>query len=193
MTGERSRRRVRAGRRGSFPPGVLVFVLFLVPVGCGDDAAGPPRIGDPAPSYESRTLGGEPLAVGVVEDAPVLLNFWATWCTPCRTETPFLQEIHERYGPRGLRVVGVSMDSPGSEPEIRAFVKEMGVSYRVVHDARQRGMDVFHLLGLPATFVLDRQGTIRFARIGPVSEGDADFRAVLERVVSQELVSSGGG
>lgn len=183
MTGEPFRRR-EGRRRITFCLEVLACALFFLPAGCGEDPDGPPRVGDLAPTYQSRTLDGETLAVGTAKDGPVLLNFWATWCTPCRTETPFLQEIHDRYGPRGLRVVGVSMDSPGSKPEIRAFVEEMGVSYRVVHDARQRGMDVFHLLGLPATFVLDRRGTIRFARIGPVSEEDADFRAVLEQVVS---------
>lgn len=161
-------------------------VILAAPlVACsGDGAAGAPRVGDAAPSYTARTLDGEAAAVGEPDGAPVLLNFWATWCTPCRTETPFLQRIHERYGSRGLRVIGVSMDSPGSVADIRAFVEEMDVTYRILHDPRQQGMDRFRLLGLPATFVLDRDGRIRFARIGPVSEEDEDFRAVLEQVVS---------
>lgn len=165
---------------------LLVLLAFGGLAACGSDgdARDRPTVGEAAPAYDARTLEGASVALADFAGEPVLLNFWATWCTPCRTETPFLQALHERYRDQGLAVVGVSMDSPGSISDVRGFVAEMGVTYRILHDPRQRGMDRFDLLGLPATFVLDRDGRIRFARIGPVSEADEDFRAVLEEVVS---------
>lgn len=145
---------------------------------------GGPAVGDPAPAYTVENLAGEPASLADYRGAPVLLNFWATWCTPCRTETPFLQSIHEEYRPNGLRVVGVSMDSPGSLADIRSFMEEMGVTYDILYDSRQLGMDRFSLIGLPATYVLDSEGRVRFARVGPVSEGDQEFIDTLDEVTS---------
>lgn len=158
--------------------------LTLVLVSCDDASRGPPRVGDRVPAYDAATLEGERVGLEDLEGDPVLLNFWATWCTPCRAETPFLQTLHERYGDEGLQVVGVSMDSRGSAGDIHRFLDEFGVTYRILHDPAQRAMDRFSIVGLPATFVLDRDGTIRFARIGPVSEEDEEFRSMLEEVVS---------
>lgn len=162
----------------------LLFAAVLPTSACEGEGGGNARVGDSAPAYEVSTLDGEPVRLNDLEGRPVLLNFWATWCTPCREETPFLQSIHQRFRDRGLQVVGVSMDSPGSTGDIHAFLEEMGVTYRILHDPRQTGMDRFGLMGLPATFVLDADGRIRFARIGPVSEEDEEFRLVLREVVS---------
>ncbi|MDX1566164.1 MAG: TlpA disulfide reductase family protein [Longimicrobiales bacterium] len=141
-------------------------------------------VGDPAPEYTIQDLEGNPASLGDFRGQPVLLNFWATWCTPCRTETPFLQSIHERYNTRGLQVVGVSLDSPGSVDEIRDFMEEFDVGYRILYDPRQVGMDRFSLIGLPVTYVLDPEARIRFVRVGPVSEDDEEFMETLEDVTS---------
>lgn len=162
--------------------GLLLLVLGVAACDAGPD--GPPRAGDRAPDYDAATLDGDRVSLADLEGSPLLLNFWATWCTPCRTETPFLQSLHERYGEAGLRVVGVSMDSRGSVEEIRRFADEFGVTYRILHDPAQAGMDRFAIVGLPATFVLDSDGRIRFARIGPVSEEDEAFRSTLEDLTS---------
>lgn len=160
-------------------------VLSVALAACGPGSGGgSPAVGEQAPEYALSTLGGEGIRLADYRGEPVLLNFWATWCTPCRTETPFLQSLHELYEDRGLRVIGVSMDSPGSLDEIRSFVGEMGVTYDILHDSRQAGMDRFSIMGLPATYVLDRGGEIRFMRIGPVSESDREFLSALDEVTS---------
>lgn len=162
----------------------IVAVLFLA--GCEPRIGweGGVAVGDAVPAYTVETLSGESASLSDYRGAPVLLNFWATWCTPCRTETPFLQSLHEEYRSDGLQVVGVSMDSPGSLNDIRDFMQEMGVTYDILYDPRQLGMDRFSLIGLPATYVLDSEGRIRFARVGPVSEGDREFLDTLEEVTS---------
>ena len=165
---------------------VAVVSGAVLAAACGSDggSSGSARVGDPAPEYRVSTLDGDSVRLSDFRGGPVLLNFWATWCAPCRHETPFLQSIHERFRDRGLQVVGVSMDSPGSMDDIRAFLDEMDVTYEILHDARQRGMDRFSLMGLPATFVLDEEGRIQFARIGPVSEEDREFLDALRQVSS---------
>ena len=110
----------------------------------------------------------------------MLLNFWATWCGPCRFETPFLQELFEEYDERGFEIVGVSMDTGDAADQVAMFVEEYGVSYTILHDSQMRGMEVYQILGLPATFLLDREGTLVWMKYGPVSETDAAFFQAIE-------------
>lgn len=159
--------------------------LLLAACSGGEEGSrgGPPREGNPAPEYGASTLDGEEVTLASFEGEPVLLNFWATWCTPCRREMPFLQSLHEEYSPEGLQVVGVSVDSRASESQIRSFLDQVGVTYPILHDPEGRGMDVFSVLGLPATYIVGRDGTIRFVRIGPIHESDQEFLDALREAV----------
>jgi thiol-disulfide isomerase/thioredoxin len=133
---------------------------------------------------EAETLAGTPFSLRGLRGGPALINLWATWCAPCRAETPFLQEIHEEYGPRGLQVVGLSMDGEGNRDGVEAFIEEFEVTYTMVHDFRAEAMDLFHTIGLPATFLLDAEGRFQVIRLGPVSETDREFLAALEALTS---------
>lgn len=175
------------GRGAGLAPATVALAVLPVLLGACEPQIGwqgGPAVGDPAPSYTVETLSGEAVSLDDFRGRPLLLNFWATWCTPCRTETPFLQSLYEAHRGKGLQVVGVSMDSPGSLEDIREFTAEMGVTYDVLYDPRQVGMDRFSLIGLPATYVLDSEGEIRFFRVGPVSEGDQEFLDTLYEVTS---------
>ncbi len=141
---------------------------------------GPPRAGDPAPEVRAATLEGESLALSDLRGRVVLVNLWATWCGPCRIETPFLQSLYEEYRGRGFEIVGISVDDVGFEDAVRDFVGEYGVSYTVLHDPEMRSMDAFQAIGLPATYLVDRDGVVRLARVGPVSEEDREFFDALE-------------
>jgi thiol-disulfide isomerase/thioredoxin len=114
----------------------------------------------------------------------VLLNLWATWCVPCRTETPYLQSISEEYRDRGLRVVGVSQDVGDAGDDIRAFVERYGVTYTILHDRQMRGLDLYRVNGLPGTFLIDREGVLRWMQYGPIREGDPAFLQALDDVLS---------
>lgn len=181
--------RLIRGTRASFlcrtrPWGTIPVVLFLLLAACSEVGSGPPQLGEPAPAFEGASLEGETLSLEELRGEPVLLNLWATWCTPCRTETPYLQSLHERYRAEGLRVVGVTVDHNGSIGQIETFLEEYGVTYDILHDPRMGSMDTFSVWGLPATYLIDRDGRIRFIRMGPVDEGDREFEAALEAVLS---------
>ncbi len=173
------------GREGAFGIRWLPVALLFTLSACGGPALdGPPQPGDPVPELTEETLDGSPFSFAGLRGAPVLVNLWATWCAPCRAETPFLQEIHEAYGPRGLQVVGISMDGAGNRDGVEAFIEEFRVSYTMVHDEGAVSMDLFHVIGLPATFLLDSDGRFRLIRLGPVSETDEEFLSTLEELVS---------
>ena len=139
-----------------------------------------PQMGNLAPAYAATTLAGEAVSLESLRGEVVLLNFWATWCGPCRFETPFLQELFEEYDERGFEIVGVSMDTGDAADQVAMFVEEYGVSYTILHDSQMRGMEVYQILGLPATFLLDREGTLVWMKYGPVSETDAAFFQAIE-------------
>jgi thiol-disulfide isomerase/thioredoxin len=147
------------------------------------DARGP-RLGRPATAYVATTLAGDSVSLASRRGEVVLLNLWATWCGPCRTETPYFQSIFEDHAGNGFRIVGVSLDVGDAVEQIEAFVEEFGVTYTILHDPQMRGMELYRALGLPATFLIDREGILRWMRYGPILEGDPDFLSALEGVLS---------
>jgi cytochrome c-type biogenesis protein len=114
---------------------------------------------------------------------PVLLNVWATWCHPCRDEIPELQAIHERYRARGLELVGVSIDADGTDEAIRAFMRDFRMTYPVWRDPGERVSTQFLVVGVPATFLIDRDGVLRWRKTGPIEQGDSSLIAAVERVL----------
>lgn len=171
---------IRTGSRAALliAVGALTAACVEIP-----DAGSRPTQGNPAPEVVGATLAGDSVALSALRGEPVLLNIWATWCAPCRREMPYLQELHERYGPRGLRVVGVTVDGGSARSQVEDFTADVGVDYEIVLDPRGRSMDAFQVVGLPATFLIDSDGIIRLARYGEVTEADTAFHEALDALV----------
>jgi peroxiredoxin len=123
---------------------------------------------------------GKYVSLESMEGKVVLLNLWATWCAPCRHETPFLQSLYEERQGDGLEIVGISMDTGDAGDLVEEFVGEYGVTYTILLDPQMRGMELYQVLGLPATFLIDRDGTLTWMRFGPVGETDTDFLNALD-------------
>lgn len=163
------------------------IVLLLVAVlGAGvhflGDELFPVSVGSQAPAFEGVTLDGakRTKTLSDYRDRVVLLNVWATWCEPCRVEMPSIEKIHREYGPQGLSVVAVSVDDPGAERRILDFTKELGLTFEVLHDARQATTRNYQITGYPETFVIARDGTIRKKVIG-ASDWSSDANRALVR------------
>ena len=112
----------------------------------------------------------------------VLVNYWATWCGPCRAEMPGLSRLARELGPQGLAVVGVSIDK-GSRDRVREFVDEMKVPYPVAFPSPLSQVDM-GLEGVPTTILVDRQGRVAKSYLGAVRE--ADFRADVETLLREQ-------
>lgn len=163
---------------------LFVVGLTLLAAACAAGEAGPPRIGEPARAYNAATLEGQEVTLESMRGQVVLLNLWATWCTPCRMETPYLQSIYEEHKDQGFEIVGISMDTRDAADDVEMFVEEYGVTYTILHDPQMRGMELYQVLGLPATFLIDREGVLRWMRYGPIPEDDPEFLKALEDVIS---------
>jgi cytochrome c biogenesis protein CcmG/thiol:disulfide interchange protein DsbE len=120
-------------------------------------------VGGDAPGFAAATLDAAPRmkTLSDYRGEVVVLNIWATWCGPCRTEMPSFEAVHRALGPKGLKVVAVSIDEPGSEGKIRDFAREFGLSFELLHDASGAIQGIYRTTGVPETFVIGRDGTIR--------------------------------
>jgi peroxiredoxin len=154
--------------------------------GTGDDTARAPEIGQPAPDYRAVTLDGDSVSLGQSRGRVVLLNVWATWCHPCREEIPVLQALHERHASRGLELVGVSVDARGEEETIREFARDFRMTYPLWLDPDERVQSTFLAIGVPATFLIDRQGALRWRHVGPVRANDSTLARELELALGSD-------
>lgn len=179
-----------------FAPAAMMLATLAMACAPGDgggaaDSAGgaarPPargaQVGAIAPDLASSRLDGQPASLDALRGAPVLLNVWATWCHPCRDEIPVLEALHREHAPQGLEVIGVSIDDDGRTADIRRFASEFGVTYTIWHDPDQRVMPTFSVIGVPTTFLIDRDGRLVWRKTGEVKAGDPALAAALESVV----------
>ena len=113
----------------------------------------------PAPDFTLESLEGKNMRLSDLRGKAVLLNFWATWCGPCKIETPWLVELQNKYGSQGLQVIGVAMDDSGKE-DIAKFAKDMGVNYPVLLGKEAVGNAYGGVPALPESFFIGRDGKI---------------------------------
>ena len=163
---------------------LMPLVLGLTAAACAGEADPYSllQIGDQAPAYGARSLDGDSVEFNQFRGKPLLVNLWATWCGPCRVEMPEIQELYERYGDQ-VRVVGVSLDSRGSEAQVRSFIEDIGVTFGILLDPEERVVRRFKTIGVPATFLIDAEGTLRHRWWGQYRPLPDDNIAILESVI----------
>jgi len=121
----------------------------------------PPR---PAPDFTLPQLAGQPLKLSDYRGKVILLDFWATWCEPCRAEIPHFVELQNKYGNQGLQIIGVSMDD--TRDPVPAFYQKFKMNYPVVMGNAHIGEQYGGVLGLPIAFLIDRKGQIHKKHMG---------------------------
>lgn len=134
-----------------------------------------PRItkSTPAPDFTLETLDGGSVRLSDLRGKAVLLNFWATWCGPCKIETPWLVELQNKYGPEGLQIIGVEAGDDGKD-DIAKFVKEMGINYPVLIGKESVGDAYGGIPALPETFFIGRDGKIVDKTMGLHGKGEIE-------------------
>lgn len=175
--------RRRTVRRGALAAGAAAL-LATVACEAAQESARAADVGATAPAYAATTLAGDSASLAALRGRAVLLNVWATWCHPCREEIPVLQALHERHAGDGLEVVGVSIDVSSERAAVGEFVQEFAMTYPVWLDPEGRVTNAFPAVGVPATFLIDREGTVRWRKIGPIAENDTSLARVLDEVLT---------
>jgi len=127
----------------------------------------PVSVGSRAPAFHATVVeaNGTMGPVRSLDDyrgQVILFNVWQTWCPPCRQEAPTLEKLYQEYGPKGLKIVSVSLDEgPDAGKKIRDFAKEFGLTFEILHDDSGDIERAYQLTGWPENFVIDRRGVIR--------------------------------
>jgi peroxiredoxin len=141
-----------------------------------------------APDFELKSLDGRAVKLSDFRGKAVVLNFWATYCAPCRVETPWLIDFYRQYKTQGLEIVGVSMDD-GGQQQVSDFVKEMNVNYTILIGNHTVGDAYGGARFLPQTFLIDREGRIVKSVLGIQSKGD--FEENINQLLASYLLKKG--
>ena len=161
-----------------------VLVLLVAVAGCvGSEPPARVEVGLEAPSYAARNLKGDSVSLALLRGKPVLLNVWATWCLPCKEEIPYLEKLHAEHVAKGLQIIGVSIDARGDEAKIESFANDFRMTYPIWRDPDERVNTRFLAIGVPSTYLIDRDGVLRWKHLGTLRPTSAGFQAALEEVL----------
>ena len=143
-----------------------------------------PREGFFAPDFTLDTLQGEQVKLSSLRGKVIVVNFWTTWCPPCRAETPALERSYEAYKDLDVVILGVNLTDQDSLKEVESFVHEFGLTYPILLDRDGAVGLLYQLSGLPTTFFINREGIIRTVVIGgPMSE--TSIRSKIEALLKE--------
>jgi peroxiredoxin len=145
-------------------------------------------VGAPAPDFNAVEIGGSGATKTIADyrGDVVLVNLWATWCVPCVTEMPSIQRLYDRYRDQGFRVVGIAVDDPPYAERVAQFVRDHGLSFEILHEGSGKVEQDYRARGIPATYVIGRDGRIRVIRQGASDWDSEASRAVVEQLLRRE-------
>jgi cytochrome c biogenesis protein CcmG/thiol:disulfide interchange protein DsbE len=161
--------------------GLLVLVALQMRRN-GPLAAGPLGAGQPAPDFELTTFDGQAYSLQALRGQIVVVNFWASWCIPCLDEAPILESAWRQYKDQGVVFIGV--DYVDTETEAKAFLQRFDITYPNGPDLGTRVSQAYRITGVPETYIVNRDGTLAHAQIGPINE--AQLQAVLDPLVGNQ-------
>lgn len=139
---------------------------------------------DVVPRYSYLALDGTPVHADSLRGRVVLVNFWATWCLPCRAEMPALESMYQRHRDAGFVIIGLAVDQAATE-KVAAFVRERGITYPIAHVGREAEHTFGGVRGYPTSFLLDRTGRVRHVVQGPI--GAVSLEAAVRRELGRAL------
>lgn len=142
-----------------------------------------------APEFTLPTLSGASVRLSDLRGKVVLVNFWATWCLPCRMEMPTIEAFYQRYKDQGLAVLAVNLDVL-STAGVEAFVKEVGVTFPIILDPSWATARAYRVVGLPTTYLIDRAGNVVVREVGERDWGDGVSQMAVERLLNEPAATT---
>ena len=138
------------------------------------------EVGKLAPDFQLPGLDGQMVSLGDFRGKAVLLNFWATWCGPCRAEMPFLQQVHEERSGEGVVILAVNIGE--SQSEVEEFMENFGLSFLMLLDADEEVARQYNIRAIPTTFFIDKDGVIWDLKIGSFAS-ESEIALKLSKVI----------
>ncbi len=179
---------MKSNRRWFFAgAGIILFLSPSIALSQGtDERAAPevqPQVGYLAPDFILPSLDGKTVRLSDFRRKNgVFINFWATWCPPCRLEMPTMEKAYQEYQSRGLEILAVSIDV-GPKGVVRNFMEEFRLTFPALLDPEREVMLLYRLFSIPASFLIDKHGIIRFKELGYRDWTDPESRKKLEVIL----------
>jgi thiol-disulfide isomerase/thioredoxin len=164
---------IRASSIGSI---VVAAVLLAAPVLAGDSAG-------PAAAFSLQSRAGKTVALADLKGQVVLINFWATWCGPCRKEMPLLEQIQKKYGPLGFTMVGINVEEDTRLME--TFLKDVPVTFPILLDPANGVSKLYNVAAMPSTVIVDRKGNVRFIHQGYVPGDEGKYQDMIRQLIRE--------
>ncbi|MBV9849200.1 MAG: TlpA family protein disulfide reductase [Armatimonadetes bacterium] len=152
-----------------------------------EQAPGGASVGRAAPDFATETTQGKPISLRSLRGKVVLLDYWATWCVPCKMAMPTLESLHRRYVGQGLKVVGISVDDSDSVRAVPAVARALGVTYTLSAspDDNNRAQKAYGVQGIPSQFLIDKKGVIRWAQGGFSFSEKQELSALIQKLLAE--------
>ncbi|HEV8539954.1 MAG TPA: TlpA disulfide reductase family protein [Nitrospiraceae bacterium] len=170
---------------------MAIFALSFVVVWLQSSKYEPLTVGKVAPDFELPDLGDKSVRLSDYRGKVVFLNFWATWCKPCREEMPSMEVLYKNFENDGLVVLAVSIDRVTTKKDIPPFVKSLSLSFPVLVDSWGQTDKRYKLMGVPETYIIDQQGVLREKIIGPRDWTRLDNLQVISGLLKSSPKSAG--
>jgi len=158
----------------------LLAISCLVAWSVSVESGSPPV---PAPNFTLKSLDGKNIKLSELTGNVVLVNFWASWCGPCRKEMPFLNAIHNKYKPLGFTVLGINVEE--QVENAKAFLADRPVDFPILLDSNNQVSKLYDVIAMPSTVVIDRDGNIRFIHHGYQSGDEVKYRNMVKTLIRE--------
>jgi thiol-disulfide isomerase/thioredoxin len=145
--------------------------------------AGAATVKGPAPNFTLKSMGGNNLKLSEMTGNVVLINFWASWCGPCREEMPLLNALHKKYQPLGFTVLGVNVEE--NVDGARSFLKNVPVDFPILLDNTNEVSKRYKVVAMPTTVVVDRDGNMRFLHEGYKPGDEKKYRQMIKKLIRE--------
>src|SRR5210317_2070481 len=145
--------------------------------------AGAAAVKGPAPNFTLKSMTGKNMKLSEMTGNVVLINFWASWCGPCREEMPLLNALHKKYEPLGFSVLGINVEE--NVDAARGFMKDFPVDFPVLLDNTNQVSQRYQVIAMPTTVVVDRDGNIRYLHQGYKSGDEAKYQKMVKTLVRE--------
>ena len=153
----------------------LVLLIFAAP---------PILAAQPAPNLTLKTLDNKDLKISDLKGEVVYVDFWATWCPPCRQSFPWMEEMHQRYSDLGFKIVAISLDN--KREVIDQFLKTMTTHFTIAHDPGGESANEFKVKGMPSSYLIDRKGNIHLTHMGFNDRDKAKLESEIKDLIAQD-------
>ena len=155
----------------------LFFIFFLMPLSYADTVSGP------APDFTLKSRTGENLKLSEYRGDVVMINFWASWCAPCRQEMPLLEELYKKYSDLGFTLLAVNVEEDSSKAD--DLLRDITVTFPVLFDNTNKVSKLYKVVAMPSTVVIDRDGNMRYLHRGYLPGYEVEYQKQVKELIRE--------